>query len=99
VRALCLKRNQQVHLDLFESRYLSEAESAPSWEELGAPYHMDQKTARERADTVARHFRLILRRMLGNEITPPDRGGRSRAQAMEAAIDEEIRALLSPLKD
>jgi RNA polymerase sigma factor (sigma-70 family) len=99
VRTLCLKRNQQVHLDLFEARYLSEAESAPSWEELGAPYSLDQKTARERADTVARHFRLILRRMLRNEITPPDPGGRWRPQAMEAVIDEEIKALLSPLKD
>jgi DNA-directed RNA polymerase specialized sigma24 family protein len=99
VRALCTKRNQQVHLDLFEARYLSEADVAPSWEELGARYSMDQKTARERADTVARHFRLVLRRMLHNEITPPDRSGRWRPQVMEAAIDEEIKALLSPLKD
>lgn len=99
VRALCLRRNQQVHLDLFEARYLSEADLAPSWEELGARYSMNQKTARERADTVARHFRLVLRRMLRNEITPPDRSGRRRPQAMEAAIDEEIKALLSPLKD
>jgi RNA polymerase sigma factor (sigma-70 family) len=99
VRGLCLKRNQQVHLALFEARYLSEAERAPSWEELGARYSMEQKTARERADTVARHFRLVLRRMLRNEITPPDRSGRRRPQVTEAAIDEEIKALLSPLKD
>jgi hypothetical protein len=98
VRALCLKRNQQIHLDLFEARYLSETELAPSWEELGARYGMDQKTARERADTVARHFRLVLRRMLRNQITVPG-DGRWRPQVMEAAIDEEIRALLSPLKD
>jgi hypothetical protein len=60
---------------------------------------MDQKTARERADTVARHFRLVLRRMLSNEITVPAGSGRWRPQVMEAAIDEEIKALLSPLKD
>ena len=99
VRALCLKRNQQVHLDLFEARYLSEAELAPSWEELGSGYSLDQKTARERADTVVRHFRLVLRRMLRNEIMAPDGTGRWRPQLTEAAIDEEIRALLSPLKD
>jgi RNA polymerase sigma factor (sigma-70 family) len=99
VRALCHKRNQQVHLDLFEARYLSEADLAPSWEDLGARYSMDQKTARDRADTVARHFRLVLRRMLRNEITVAGGSGRWRSQVTEAAIDEEINALLSPLKD
>ena len=79
-RALCLKRNQQVHLDLFEARYLSEEEFAPTWEELGARYSMDQKTARERADTVVRHFRVVLRRMLSNEITVPAGRGRWRPQ-------------------
>ena len=48
VRALCLKRKQEVHLHLFEARYLSEADPAPSWEELGARYGTDQKTARDR---------------------------------------------------
>ena len=99
VRALCLKRNQQVHLDLFEARYLSEAGCTPSWEELGARHSMDQKAARERADTVARHFRLVLRRMLRNEITVPGGSEGRRVQVTEAAIDEEIRALLSPLED
>jgi len=99
VRTLCLKRDQQLHLDLFEARYLSEAEITPSWEELGARYSMDQKTARERADTVARHFRLVLRRMLRNEITVPAGSRRGRPQVAEAAIDEEIKALLSPLRD
>jgi DNA-directed RNA polymerase specialized sigma24 family protein len=99
VRALCLKRNQQVHLDLFAARYLSEADAAPSWEELGACYGMDQKTARDRADTVVRHFRLVLRRMLRNEITVPSGRGKGRPQVTEAAVDEEIEALLSPLQD
>lgn len=93
VHALCLKRNQEVHLDLFEGRYLSETDPPPSWEDLGARYGMDEKAARKRADTVARHFRLVLRRMLRNEITVPGTG----RQGTEAAIDEEIRALLSPL--
>jgi len=94
VRSRCLKRQQEVHFNLFEARYLSEVNLSPSWEELGARYGMDQRTARERADTVVRHFRLVLRRMLRDEITVP--GG---ARATDAAIDEEINALLSPLKD
>jgi hypothetical protein len=80
---------------LFEARYLSDVELAPSWEELGARYGMDQKTARDRAATVARHFRLILRRMLRNEIAFPGDEG----QVTEPANDEEIRALLSPLRE
>ena len=97
VRTLCLKRNQQVHLSLFEARYLSEA-PAPSWQELGARYGLDQKTARERADTVVRHFRLVLRRMLRHEIMITN-DGRPWREVTEEAIDQEIKALLSPLKD
>jgi RNA polymerase sigma factor (sigma-70 family) len=95
VRALCLKRKQDVHLQLFEARYLSEAELAPSWEELGARYGLDQKTARERAETAIRHFRFVLRRMLRNEIAVPHGAG----EVTEAAIDHEIKELLSPLRD
>jgi len=95
VRALCRQRKQDMHLELFEARYLGEADLALSWEELGARYGMDQRTARDRADTVARHFRLVLRSMLRTEITVPGSSG----QASDAAIDEEIRALLSPLQD
>lgn len=92
VRALCRQRKQEVHLDLFQARYLSESDFPPSWEELGARYGMDQKTARERADTVVRHFRMVLRRMLRNEIAVP--GG----QVADAVIDGEIKVLLSPLR-
>lgn len=99
VRALCLKRKQEVHLHLFEARYLSEEDPAPSWEELGARFGLDQKTARDRADTVVRHFRLVLRRMLREEITVPSGGGGRHPKVTEAAIDAEIEALLSPLED
>jgi DNA-directed RNA polymerase specialized sigma24 family protein len=95
VRALCLKRNQDVHLELFEARYLNDAHPVPGWEELGARYGLDQKAARDRADTAARHFRLTLRRMLRSEIAATSRG----RQITEEAIDHEIRALLSPLQD
>ncbi len=94
VRILCLKRNQEIHLQLFEARYLHEADAPPSWEELGKRHGMDQKTARERADTVVRHFRIILRRMLRNEVRFPDG-----AQVTDEAIDREIRTLLAPLDE
>lgn len=95
VRALCIKRKQQVHLELFEARYLSEAHLTPPWDELGGRYGMDQKTARDHASRVASHFRLILRRMLRNEIAGPVRSGR----VTDAEIDAEIQALLAPLRD
>jgi RNA polymerase sigma factor (sigma-70 family) len=98
VRALCVKRKQEIHFHLFEARYLSESAPVPSWEELGARYGMDQRAARERADTAARHFRLVLRRMLRAETAVPNGNG-PRRQESEAAIDEEIEALLSPLQD
>ena len=92
VRALCAKRKQDIHFALFEARYLCEGD--PTWEELGARYGLDQKAARDRADTVVRHFRLVLRRMLRNEITLPDG-----APVTDAAIEEEIKGLLAPIRD
>lgn len=94
VRDLCFRRKQELHLKLFEARYLSDADLPPSWDALGSAYGVDQKTARDRAETVARHFRLVLRRMLRNEITVPPG-----AHVSETAIDDEIKALFSPLKD
>jgi DNA-directed RNA polymerase specialized sigma24 family protein len=94
VRDLCSKRGQEIHFDLFESWYIREDGPTLGWKKLGARHQMDEKTARERADTVVRHFRMTLRRMLRNEITVPG-GGRG----TEEAIDEEIRLLLSPLND
>ena len=94
VRAVCLKRNQDVHFELFRARYLCGSEAVPSWHELGAPFGMDEKTARDRAETVARHFRSVLRQMLRNEIRLSGHPGR----IPDEAIDDEIRALLFPLK-
>jgi DNA-directed RNA polymerase specialized sigma24 family protein len=95
VRAACARRMLDVHLNLFEARYLGDSDIAPRWDKLGALYGLDQKTARERADTVAEHFRRVLRRMLRNQITVPPGASRE----MNRAIDEEIRALLAPIED
>ena len=93
VRTLCRKRRLEVHLNLFEGRYLGDPDTTTSWEELGRRYGMDGKTARERAEIVMGHYRVHLRRMLRNEITIE-----SSAKVTEAAIDDEIQALLSPLR-
>src|SRR5437762_2659559 len=47
VQALCRKRKQEAHLELFEARYLADADLTPSWGELDARYGMEQKTARD----------------------------------------------------
>jgi DNA-directed RNA polymerase specialized sigma24 family protein len=97
VREICARKSQMVHLQLFEARYLCADDSGPSWSELGVLFGLEQKTARERADTVARHFRIVLRKMLSQQVnlTGPDRGTRWN----EARIDKEIQALMLPLKD
>lgn len=68
VKEICEVRHQSEHLALFLGRYLSEAPEPPSWNELGAPFGLDGKTARSRADTVAAHFRAVLRQMLKEEV-------------------------------
>lgn len=85
VRQVCEANGQHVHYDLFLGRYLSKSTKPPPWKELGTPFVLDEKTARSRADTVARHFRAVLREMLGQEIEA------------DAGTDEEIGALLAGL--
>jgi hypothetical protein len=53
------------------------------WKELGEAYGLDEKAARNRAETVARHFRLVLRDMLTDEV------------GSEQSADEEIATLLA----
>jgi RNA polymerase sigma factor (sigma-70 family) len=94
VRDLCRRRKQEMHFELFTARYLEDEARPISWEELGARHGVDQRVARERAATVSRHFRLILRKTLRDSIMVP--GGR---RATDREIDGEIKALLSPLRD
>jgi RNA polymerase sigma factor (sigma-70 family) len=67
VRAICEERGHTEHLRLFVGRYLSDSADPPSWRELGDAFGLDEKAARGRAETVARHFREVLRRMLNEE--------------------------------
>lgn len=82
VQALCEEKGQIQHLTLFIERYLSELTDPPSWRELGERFALDEKAARSRAETVARHFRQALREMLTGEV------------GSQQAVDEEIDTLL-----
>ena len=85
VRETCLARGQEAHFQLFSGRYLSGSAEPPSWRELGAAHGIDEKAARNRTETVARHFRLVLRRMLIDET-----GSAGGAAAEAAALLEML---------
>ena len=76
VRGVCQDRGQTQHLEIFAGRYLARGSPAPSWAELGAAHGLDEKAARGRAETVARHLRSVLRRLIhadfGPDQTPDD---------------------------
>lgn len=83
VRQICETKGQTDHLALFLGRYLSAAAAPPSWRDLGRAYGIDEKAARSRAETVARHFRLVLRDLLVAET------------GSESSAEEEIATLLA----
>jgi len=85
VRETCVARGQLAHFELFTARYMHESGEPPSWRDLGVPLGIDEKAARNRTETVARHFRLVLRRMLIEETGSP--GG---AAAEAAALLEML---------
>lgn len=81
VRMRCAERGQSDHFEIFTARYLS-AEDCP-WAELGERHGLGEKAARGHAETVARHFRGVLRELMVVETGSP------------AAADEEIAMLLA----
>jgi RNA polymerase sigma factor (sigma-70 family) len=85
VQARCEAKGQQEHFALFVGRYLNESGEQPSWRDLGTEFNLDEKTARSRAETVARHFRLLLRETLAQDVG----SGQN--------VDEEIAVLLAAL--
>ncbi len=93
VQRICMEKNQDVHFELFRAYYLSRSPEPPSWESLAVAYGLeDGKQARSRAETVARHFRIVLRRLVSKDLGPvPPRESR--------AVDEEIATLQSLLEE
>ncbi|MCI0490704.1 MAG: sigma-70 family RNA polymerase sigma factor [Blastocatellia bacterium] len=83
VQAICESKGQQAHFQLFLGRYLSESSDPPSWRELGEAFGLGEKAARSRTETVASHFRVVIRKMLIDEV------------GSEPMADEEIAALLA----
>lgn len=66
----CQERGQAQHLEIFAGRYLARGSPAPSWAEVGACYGLDEKAARGRAETVARHLRSVLRGLIRTDLAP-----------------------------
>lgn len=85
VKAICVEKDQTVHYQLFVGMYLSAASSPPSWRELGGAFGLNEKAARSRTETVARHFKSVLREILRDDVDTDE------------SVDDEIAALLSLL--
>jgi DNA-directed RNA polymerase specialized sigma24 family protein len=84
VREACAGKGQQVHFDLFCARYILATDPVPSWSELGRAYGLDEKAARNRTETVARHFRLVLRQLLVQETGSIDAAHQELADLLES---------------
>ena len=60
VEALSKQRGQDMHFQLFARRFLGECEGLAAWKDVGAPFGLDEKTARSRAEVIVRRFRSVL---------------------------------------
>jgi DNA-directed RNA polymerase specialized sigma24 family protein len=79
VEAICRERGQLDHLDLFLAHYLPTTGAEDSWEDVARRFKLPNgKTARNRAQTVAAHFRMALGELLAEEDTEADLAGEIR---------------------
>jgi RNA polymerase sigma factor (sigma-70 family) len=85
VESICAAGGQLEHFELFKRRYLADADQVPSWRDVGEAFGLDEKTARSRAETAARHFRAVLR-----ELVASDAGS-------ERDVDSELRSVIALL--
>jgi len=81
----CRAHGQAQHFQLFARRYLTDRDQPPAWREVGEAFGLDEKTARSRAETAARHFRALLRQLVASDI------------GSEQAIDDELHAMIAVL--
>ena len=82
---VCEEKHQREHFEMFVRRYVDDPDQPPSWREVGAPFGLDEKTARNRTDTVARQFRSLLRQLIASDIGAGD------------DVDHELQAVLAVL--
>ena len=85
LEARCRAMGQEQHFQLFARRHYTDLDRAPSWRELGEAFGLDEKTARGRAETAARQFRILLRHLVATDIGTTE------------AIDDELRGVIALL--
>jgi RNA polymerase sigma factor (sigma-70 family) len=81
----CLANGQGQHFQIFAHRYLTDRQPPPAWREVGEAFGLDEKTARGRAETAARHFRALMRQLIASDLG----SGQS--------IDDELHAMIAAL--
>lgn len=87
LRTACTERGQVAHFELFVGRYLTD-DDAPSWRDLGRPFALDEKTARSRADTIARQFRVTMHQLIA-EMSGSTRSPGEEIAGLLALLDGE----------
>jgi RNA polymerase sigma factor (sigma-70 family) len=68
IERVCDEKHQREHFEMFVRRYVDDPDHPPSWREVGASFGLDEKTARNRTETVARRFRSRLRQLMASDI-------------------------------
>jgi RNA polymerase sigma factor (sigma-70 family) len=81
----CQLNNQAQHFQLFVHRYLSGAEHPVPWRQVGEVFGIDEKIARNRAETASRRFRALLRDLIASDIGSGE------------DIDEELQGVMAIL--
>ena len=85
LETLCEQKGQRQHFELFVHRYVQDPDDPPPWREIGKKFQLDEKTARSRAETAARHFRALLRNLIASDV------------GSEEDIDNELQAVIAVL--
>jgi hypothetical protein len=85
LETLCAQKGQRLHFELFVHRYMRDPDHPPAWREVGHAFALDEKTARSRAETAARHFRTLLRNLIASDA------------GSEEDIDHEIQSVIAVL--
>jgi hypothetical protein len=82
---VCDDKHRREHFELFVRRYVVDPDHPPSWREVGEPFGLDEKIARNRAETAAKQFRALLRELIASDLGAGEN------------IDHEVQAVLAVL--
>jgi RNA polymerase sigma-70 factor (ECF subfamily) len=85
LETVCEEKGQRQHFTLFVHRYVQDPDRRPPWREVGNAFALDEKTARSRAETAARRFRVILRNLIASDM------------GSDGDIDKELQAVIALL--